>query len=86
MNETCKINVQKMATFALDGGRYIRKLITEGDYALFVAGAVFFLVISSLNIVASRQMMMMMDARLEQIALNQAILLKLLGNDGSCSN
>ena len=87
MNEICKINVQKMATFALDGGRYIRKLITEGDYALFVARAVFFLVISSLNIVALRQMMMMMmDARLEQIALNQVILLKLLGNDGSCSN
>ena len=87
MNEICKINVQKMATFALDGGRYIRKLITEGDYALFVARSVFFLVISSLNIVALRQMMMMMmDARLEQIALNQVILLKLLGNDGSCSN
>ena len=85
MNEICKINVQKMATFALDGCRYIRKRITEGDYALFVAGAVFFFVISSLNIVASRQMMMT-DSRLEQIALNQAILLKLLGYDGSCSN
>ncbi len=86
MNEICKINVQKMTTFALVGGRYIRKLITEGDYALFVAGAVFFFMISSLNIVATRQMMMMMDAHLEKIALNQAILLKLLGNNGSCSN
>jgi hypothetical protein len=51
-----------------------------------VAGAVFFFMISSLNIVATRQMMMMMDAHLEKIALNQAILLKLLGNNGSCSN
>jgi hypothetical protein len=90
MKKTCKINVQIMVTYALGGFRYIRKMSTEVGYALFVACAVLFLMSSSLNIMAMRQMTTMMDARLEQINSNQEILLRLLGNgkvfDGFCSN
>lgn len=82
--ETCGINIQGMVTFA---ATYIRKLIPESDYTLIVACAAFIMMIS-LNIVTTMQMMMI-DARLEKNDLNQAILLTLLGGkvfDGSCPN
>lgn len=82
--ETCGINIQGMVAFA---AAYIRNMIPESDYTLIVGCAAFLLMIS-LNIATTMQMMMI-DARLEKNDLNQAILLTLLGGkvfDGSCSN
>ena len=90
--DECGIFVQRMITFALDGVKYIRKQVSESDYALTVVCVVFFLMMC-LNIVVMRQLMMLsrflqtMDARLEQLDLNQAILLELWSekvSDGSC--
>jgi hypothetical protein len=94
VKETCGINVQRMATFALDGVRNIKKMMTEGDNAFIVVCVVLFLMMC-FNIVVMRQLMMlsrflqMMDARIEKLDLNQAILLKLWSekvSDGSCSS
>jgi hypothetical protein len=94
VEEECGIHVQRMVTFALDGIRYIRKQVFESDYAFAVVFVVFSLMMS-LNFVIMWQLMMLsqflqaMDARLEKIDLNQAILLNLWSDkasDGSSSD
>lgn len=88
------IYVERMVNFVLDGVRYIRKEVSGNDSAFVVVCAVFFLMMT-LNIGAMRQMMMLgrslreMNARLEKIDLNQAILLKLWNDkilDETCSS
>jgi len=92
--DECGIYVQRTITFALDGVKYIRKQVSESDDAFIVVCVVFSLMMC-LNIVMMRQLMMlsrflqMMDARLEKLDLNQAILMKLWTekvSDGCCSS
>jgi hypothetical protein len=79
--ETVGMYAQIMATHALAGVRYLTKLFPEDNYpALIVACAAFFSTIC-LNAVVICQMMMLrqflqtLDARLENIDLNQATLI-----------
>jgi hypothetical protein len=88
VKETHGISIQSMVAFVLDSGRCIRKEVSDNDFAFVVVCVVFFLMIS-LNIVAVSQMMMLsrflqkLDARLENIDLNQAILMTLSKGKGS---
>ena len=94
MEEERGTYAQRMVNFVLDGAQYTRKQVSENGSTFVVVCGVFLLMMS-LNIVAMTQMMMLsrslqkMDARLEKIDINQAVLLKLLNDkvlDASCSS
>ncbi len=82
VKETRGVSIKSMVARVLDGVRCIRKEVSENDYAFAGVCAVFFLMMS-LNVVAITQLMLLsrflqkLDARLENIDLNQAILMTL---------